>query len=210
MSLPAPNGLGHSLAAARQDAFFTWFHLEPDPALLENAGMGCRWFRPSGESFHALVQLAVRVDEADNIESAILGVDRAFIEPASLRPFARDIVRSFLIWGLPEEARAPMQDRIDEIGQFADGESRFIQSTSAPRWSRRDRPEPASESDWAKAFLGHVERGEGLAGRFHVTFANLNEPLPADVAAAGANATPVPFVEGAPRWLRVEIAALAP
>lgn len=210
MNLPAPDGLGQTLSTARQNSFFTWFHLEPDPALPEKAGAGWRWFQPSGESFHNLVQLALRVDEADNIETAILGVDRAFIEPPSLRPFARDIVRSFLIWGLPEKARAPFQARIDEIGQFADGESRVIQSVSAPDGSRRDPTDASTGSDWANAFLGRADRAESRAGGFHATLANLNEPLPADVASRGANAPPPPFVPDAPRWLRVEISALAP
>ena len=209
MNLPAPAGLGQSLAAARQDAFFSWFHLEPDPALPEGVGAGWRWFRPSGESFHKLVQLALRVDGADNIEAAILGVDRAFIDPPSLRPFARDIVRSFLIWGLPEKARAPLRARIDEIGQFADGESRVIQSVSAPDWSRRDPTDASTGSDWANAFLGRTDRAESRAGGFHATLANLNAALPADVSSRGAK-TPPPFVPESPRWLRVEISALAP
>jgi hypothetical protein len=90
-----------SLSEEQRSGFFTWFHLQPDGEPQPAGSKTCVTFRPSGPAFHPLVRLDVAVRDGDQIVGLELRVKRSFIEGRQ-SSFARDIVKSFLGWGLKE------------------------------------------------------------------------------------------------------------
>jgi len=203
-------GLGQALAAAEAGEFFGWFHLAPDPGAPVPPAPQAAWrfYRPSGARFHAQTQLAARVDREGRVIAAVLGVDRAFIDDASIRPFARDLVRSFLVWALPPAAAAGFAPRLDALGRFGD-EERVIRSASAPAWSFKKLIRAADEDDFAAAFIGAVPRAAGAAGGVRIGLETLAGPLPADVSLP-PSAPGRPPDAAAPAWLRVSVAGDEP
>jgi hypothetical protein len=176
-------GLGCSLAQARQGPFFSWFCLEPY-GQIEDAGTQTRAdsirsrhrFRPSGPSFRSLVVLELGLDPDQVIVTASLRVDRTFIASPRIRPFARDLTASFLRWALPEVAQCALTADIERIGQFCDGQSTVI----VPRgyliqsWLRSLRAlhlEPAA----AEVFIGRRRHARRRIGGTPILFENLQE-----------------------------------
>ena len=170
-----PCGLGDRLSHARQGGFFTWFCLSEvgahDPSAASvDSGHDWRRFRPSGPRFHHLVELAVGLDESGRIEAARLGIARSFIETSSIRPFARDIGKSFLNWALPAEVRLELTHEIRLIGAFADGDSLVIAHPDAPRPRWRD-VIFGSRSE-AAVFAGQRTRSERRIAGTRISFEN--------------------------------------
>jgi hypothetical protein len=167
-------GLGESLQHAQRGAFFDWFHLQ---AAEENAELeqgrrsiqGLTWsrFRPAGESFARLVELELGLGLDNRIERASLGVDRAFIAPPAIQPYARDITKSFLNWILPVPALRELKPEIDSISQFCDGESRvlIVHDSVVPHPTRP--PNPGAAAD---IFMGCAERWAGQIEDTRVVF----------------------------------------
>lgn len=100
-SAPAPAA---DLSTEQKSGFFQWFHLtESCPPVTAGNGQTWHCFRPSGDKFHALVELDVLTDVRGGILASQLGLDRAFIDGGNA-PFARDIAKSYLGWALPDTA----------------------------------------------------------------------------------------------------------
>ena len=216
MSEEAPqSGLNETLAQAQQGGFFRWFHLSQvdesdhvDRIGYPMESTRCHRFRPSGPSFHHLVELELDVDGDSRIEVACLGIDRAFIEKVSIRPFARDIVKSFLTWILPPAAADILGPEIKRIGEFCDGESTVIVHASSvkpswrPWWSKR------SDDSAADAFMGISARAVRTIGKNRIVFENLTEPLPHGVALSRPEICCAVPNQADDAWLRIMITAM--
>jgi hypothetical protein len=206
--------LGASLEEARTSDFFQWFHLAEvregaaiDHGAQQIAGETWHRFRPSGASFHEVVELAVGVDGDERICTACLGIDRAFISDARIRPFARDIAKSFLSWILPADANNALAAEIDAISQFCDGESVVIARAAAvpapgqPRMSRL-------AGGMADVFIGNAAHAEQTIGPIRISFENRIEPLPRGVLPSPkATLRAVPG-KGQQAWLRLAVLTL--
>jgi hypothetical protein len=177
---PSPCGLGDRLSNAQRGGFFSWFCLaavaadepSPDPAVVS----AHQWerFRPSGPRFHHLVELAVGLDESGCIGAANLAIDRSFIEQPAVRPFARDIAKSFLHWVLPTEAAAALHDEIALIGAFADGESVVIGHSDA-LWSHLRQRFMRTHSE-VEVFMGRRAKSARRVGHVGIAFENRADP----------------------------------
>jgi hypothetical protein len=186
-----PCGLGDRLADAQQGGFFSWFCLSAigadEPAAEAAIDPAHNWqrFRPSGPRFHHLVELAVGLDESARISAASLGIARSFIEMPAIRPFARDIAKSFLNWMLPAETAAALRQEIELIGTFADGESVVITHADVPRpgWLHR----VMGRSHEAAVFMGRVKRSKRRVGGTRIVFENRADP-PHDMSSPAAAA----------------------
>lgn len=191
---PHPCGLGSRLSDAERSGFFSWFCLSAasadeaslDPAI--GSAQDCRRFRPSGPRFHDLVELTVRLDESACIRAAHLGIARSFIDAPAIRPFARDVAKSFLNWALPTEAGSALRREIALIGAFADGDSVVIAHPDVPRprWlpGWRDRRHEAA------VFMGRRRRSQRQVGHIRIAFENQARP-----SAPWARAEPPDSVE---------------
>ena len=205
------SGLGTTMAEAQASSFFSWFHLtavddgapSDDPAQ-EIAGRTWHRFRPSGPSFQPLVELAVAVGGDERISAACLGIDRAFIANARIRPFARDIAKSFLNWILPEEACIALAAEIDAISQFCDGESVVITRSATPAATLKGQARSGS-GDMADVFIGNSARAEQSIGPTRILFENLIEPLPHGVSSSGGDALRAVPDGAQDAWLRIAI-----
>jgi hypothetical protein len=206
-------GLGESLQHPQRKAFFDWFHLQ---AAAADAGLeqdrrsiqGVTWsrFRPAGESFGRLVELELGLGLDNRIERASLGVERAFIAPPAIRPYARDITKSFLNWILPVPAFRALKPEIDSISQFCDGESRvlIVHDSVVPHPTRP--PSPGAAAD---IFMGRAERWAGQTEDTRIVFENLPGPMLPGVASNGASLRCMTPGKGKDRWLRISVSGEA-
>jgi len=173
---PSRCGLGDRLSNARQGGFFSWFCLaavaadEPSPVRAFDPAYEWERFRPSGPRFHDLVELAFGLDASGCIGAASLAIDRSFIEKPAVRPFARDIAKSFLYWVLPTDAQAALQDEIGLIGAFADGESVVIGHPDA-LWSHLLNRFTRARSE-AEVFMGRRSKSARSVGHTGIAFEN--------------------------------------
>jgi hypothetical protein len=173
---PPRCGLGDRLSHAQQDGFFSWFCLcavgADEPPLGGQVDRVCtgQRFRPSGPRFHHLVELAVALDESTCIKAASLSIARSLIEQPAIRPFARDITKSFLGWVLPIEAQVALRRQIALIGAFADGESVVIAHPDAPRLGRLHRL--LGRGNEAAVFMGRRTRSKRRIGRTRIVLEN--------------------------------------
>lgn len=202
-------GLGESVQHAQQGAFFDWFHLQAaeENAELEQGRLsiqGLTWsrFRPAGESFARLVELELGLGLDNRIEGASLGVERAFIARPAIRPYARDITKSFLNWILPVPAFRALKPEIDSISQFCDGESRvlIVHDSVVPHPTQ-----PPCPGGGADIFIGRAERWAGLIEHTRVVFENLAGPMLRGVASNGASLRCMTPGKGEDGWLRITI-----
>jgi hypothetical protein len=168
------SGLGDRLSDAQRSSFFSWFCLtavaadEASPDRAIDPAHQWERFRPSGPRFHRLVELALGLDESGCIAAANLAIDRSFIERPAVRPFARDIAKSFLYWALPTEAAAVLQDEIALIGAFADGESVVIGHPDALRSRLLNRFARARSE--AEVFMGRRSKSARRVGHTDIAF----------------------------------------
>jgi len=105
--------MGQTLKTASQTSFFQWFHMRETERRAEEPGEAVR-FRPSGEKFHDLCYLDTLLAGSGEMVGMELVVQRAFIDGRD-RPFAQDLVKSFLREALPEACRDVLQDFMQEI-----------------------------------------------------------------------------------------------
>jgi len=205
-------GLGGTIAEAQAGGFFGWFHLAAvddlaaiDDQAQEFAGLTWHRFRPSGSSFNSLVELAVGVDGDERISAACLGIDRSFIANARIRPFARDIAKSFLNWILPEDACIALAAEIDAISQFCDGESVVITRSSADSTSRSKFDKPRAGGGMADVFIGISARAEQTIGTTRIVSENLIEPLPFGVSSRRTETLRAVPDEEQEAWFRIAV-----
>jgi hypothetical protein len=178
-----PRGL--VLEQARAGEFFTFFQLErtcaPRPTL---DGQFWHCFRPGGEKFRSLVELAVLTDSADRVVSARLGLDRAFVDHATDGVFARDIAKSYLSWSIPRPIPSAAALLIENIGDFPAAGTPMIMRSPQPR------PRGSDSTGGYDVYLGRRRRVDIALERARITFANIDGRLPASEifsADAGAN-----------------------
>ncbi len=183
------------LADERQCHFFAWFHLEPAGEPVPAPGGAWHCFRPEGPAFHALAEVAVRVDREGAIAAAVLGLDRTFIDGRN-GAFARDIARSFLAWLLEPAARQRALPLIANIES--------LRALAAPVLVRGRLPEPPADTTGAYAvFTGERARATVPLNTAELTLANVAGPFPAaDIFRAEPASGPLP---PAPGWLRIDI-----
>jgi hypothetical protein len=206
-----PSPPARTLAAERKGHFFTWFHLDPlgDPV---PAASGRTWhcFRPDGAAFRAFVELDVLIDASGRILQSRLGLDRAFADHPRNGIFARDLVKSYLQWGLAEAAGSEARTLIENIGHpAAAGVPVLIRSDSVP-------PTPGEDTTGGYlAYLGRRASAEAVFGNSKLTIANLNGSFPerqifaADIGTDISTDAPRPHAHQAaqrPSWLRLDIA----
>jgi hypothetical protein len=201
-----------TLAAERTGHFFSWFHLDPlgDPV---PAASGRTWhcFRPDGEAFRAFVELDVLIDASGRILQSRLGLDRAFADHPRNGIFARDLVKSYLQWGLADVSGGEASTLIENIGNLG--------AAGAPVLMHRDSAPPPPGEDTTGGYLAYLGRrasAEAVLGNSKLMIANLNGVFPerqifaADIEtnAIGTDA-PRPNAHQAaqrPSWLRLDIA----
>jgi hypothetical protein len=208
---PFPSPATGTLAAERKGHFFTWFHLDPlgDPV---PASSGRTWhcFRPDGAAFRALVELDVLTDASGRILQSRLGLDRVFVDHPRNGIFARDLVKSYLQWGLAEAAGAEAQALIENIGNPA--------AAGVPVLMRRGAAPPPPGEDTTGGYLAYLGRrasAEAVLGNSKLTIANLDGAFPerqifaAAIGTAIGTDAPRPNAHQAaqrPSWLRLDIA----
>jgi hypothetical protein len=125
--------IGSTLAAAMNQEFFRWFHLEryePPQGLAD--GRTWHGFRPSGEKFQPLVTVNLETDAGDCIIDAKLCLDRAFVEHPKDGAFARDIATSFLRWALSQDQQATLVGFLSELGDLGPNVIRLSRNAPAP------------------------------------------------------------------------------
>jgi hypothetical protein len=208
---PGPSSPARTLAAERTGHFFSWFHLDPlgDPV---PASSGRTWhcFRPDGAAFRAFVELDVLIDASGRILQSRLGLDRAFADHPRNGIFARDLVKSYLQWGLAEASAGEARTLIENIGHPA--------AAGVPVLIRRDSVPPTPGEDTTGGYLAYLGRrasAQAVFGNSKLTIANLNGAFPereifaADIGTNAGTDTPRPNAHRAaqrPSWLRLDIA----
>jgi hypothetical protein len=204
---PVPSPAARTLAAERKGHFFTWFHLDPlgDPV---PASSGRTWhcFRPDGEAFRAFVELDVLIDASGRILQSRLGLDRAFADHPRNGIFARDLVKSYLQWGLAEASGAEASTLIENIASpAAAGVPVLMRRGSAP-------PPPGEDTTGGyQAYLGRRASAEAVFGNSKLRITNLTGSFPQRQIFAAAITTDAPRPNAhqaaqRPSWLRLDIA----
>jgi len=206
---PPGCGLGNRLSLAEQSGFFCWFCLSAvgadEPPLsgqLDGARAGRR-FRPSGPRFHHLVELTLDLDESTCITAARLRIARSFIDEPAIRPFARDIAKSFLGWVLPTAAELALRQQIALIGTFADGESVVIchRDSPRPRWLDH----LVGRGNEAAVFMGRRTRSKRRIGRIRITFENHLQTAQRSIDTDRAGEASSLATAGRERWLLIHV-----
>lgn len=174
---PGPSIGVRKLADERRGHFFIGFHFDPlgEPA---PAGPGRAWhcFRPNGEAFRTLVELDILVDRAGRIWESRLGLDRAFVDHPRNGAFARDLVKSYLQWGLTDPARSPARALIENIAsnvasQTAGGAPTLPHARGLP-------PMPGDTTGCYLVYLGKRTTAEAIVGNSKLAITNLLESFP--------------------------------
>jgi hypothetical protein len=188
--------LGATLDESRRSDFFKWFHLEPSctPASAES-GRAWHCFRPSGPAFRPLVELDLLVTAPGEIATAVLGIDRAFID-GDQALFAADIAKSFLGWAVPLSARGRMQRLIANIADPAAYGGNVLVG-------RNYRKPPPDDTGGYEVFRGRADAKAIDAPGVAVSLVNVAGKLPAQLYGAPAQAAP--DASAGPRWLRIEV-----
>ncbi len=211
-----------TLAEERKSHFFTWFNLTPSCPPVPGADFRI-WhcFRPSGDQFRPLVEVAVQTDANDNVFDRRIGIDRSFIDDQRNSPFARDIAKSFLQWALPEPVSGDVKTLIQRIADLAASGPPIIFGNGAV-----EEPATPDLTGGYNVYLGHSARVALSAGPAGLKLINVPGGLPDGVhstqtegstpvpAAGGANwllegSTPVPAA-GDANWLLIEVTAPPP
>lgn len=122
-----------------ETAFFKWFSFEPTAEATQGDQIV---YRPSGPAFHALVSLTVDMTPAGQPRSFRLAVARAFYDNPQRSPFARDVIKSFLLAIAGSDA-IRLQSLIEEISfrdlrgpMFMRGESPKLSAEPSPAFQR--------------------------------------------------------------------------
>jgi hypothetical protein len=193
----------------RSGHFFSWFHFDPicEPA---PASSGRTWhcFRPNGEAFRAFVELDVLVDATGRILESRLGLDRAFADHPRNGIFARDLVKSYLQWGLSEPARSGARTLIENIANMAGG-AVLMHPSAVP-------PVPGEDTTGGYlVYLGKRTAVEAMLGdstdlgNSKLTLTNLPGSFPDRHVFANRPEEPGPNAHPnahRPSWLRLDIA----
>jgi hypothetical protein len=195
-----------TLAAERKGHFFSWFHLDPlgDPVPV-SSGRAWHCFRPDGEAFRACVELDMLIDASGHILESRLGLDRAFADHPRNGIFARDLVKSYLQWGLAEPSSREARALIENIASpVAAGVPVLMRVGTAP-------PTPVEDTTGGYlVYLGRRASAEIVLGNSKLTIANLEGPFPdRQIFAANPACEPRPGALASarrPSWLRLDIA----
>jgi len=200
---PGSSLRSRKLADERRGHFFSWFHFDPvgDPA---PTGSARPWhcFRPSGEAFHAFVELDVLIDQSGRILESCLGLDRAFVEHPRNGAFARDLTKSYLQWGLDKPADPPARALIENIAQPAAGGVPVLMHARAMP--------PAPGEDATGGYLVYLGKGtsaEVIVGDWKLTMTNMPGPFPDRrifAALDRADEAPPDTRSRVHRWLRLD------
>lgn len=150
---------GDTLAGLTDNGFFNWFNLA---AADETADAGETVYRPTGDSFHALVALVSGAGPSGELRSLTLKVARSFIDGAQ-GSFARDIIKSFLGAVAGPEDRG-LQPIVSEI-QFRDAPGPVLMRGEPPRF-------PAAPSAAFRVMVGGMPSTELDLARLRLTLAN--------------------------------------
>jgi hypothetical protein len=196
-----------TLEAERKEHFFSWFHFDPlgDPA---PASSGRAWhcFRPNGEAFRSMVELDVLIDRSGRILESRLGLDRSFADHPRNGIFARDLVKSYLQWGLTDPAHPEARPLIENIANpAAAGAPLLIHARAMP-------PAPGEDTTGGYlVYLGRRRSTEAILGNSKLTIANLSGPFPDREIFAAPDRSEEPRPSALPNaqrpsWLRLDIA----
>lgn len=184
-----------NLKIEQNSDFFRFFHLvevgAPTPL---GASQAWHSFRPDGLAFHALVELDVLANGDGTIGAASFGIDRSFIDDPRNGVFARDIVKSFLIW----TDRSPSDELKSLISNLADlshSGTMIIMRGAAP-------PSPPPDATGAYAvYLGHSQRAAFTDNGISFTVSNFPGALPAHGMFEPVTAQD----QTKPDWLRLDV-----
>jgi hypothetical protein len=177
--------------------FFRFFHLESTGTTASGAQT---WhsFRPSGPTFHALVEVDVLAGADGAISAASIGLERSFINDSRNVVFARDIAKSFLAWTI----RSPSPPTGNLIANIADlsraGGTIILREPHA-------RPPPPDTTGAYAVYLGRVQRASIADAGLTLTFTNFPGTLPSARIFAADTASPQGAGNGA-GWLCIDVA----
>jgi hypothetical protein len=141
-------GFGETLEQAKQTGFFKWFMLEQTGESAENGGKKLV-FQPSGDRFHDLARVNVKLDGQGHIVGIELALRRDFVDSSSVGIYARDIAKSFLQTGVNPQDQESVANLVSEIDQ--------PKGSSAPVIMHQDavKPAPAGPpSEGYQVYLG--------------------------------------------------------
>lgn len=117
---------GETLDQAKQTEFFIWFHLE-ETANEPQAGNTVVSFRPTSSQFHSLVCVQMTLGGDQRLRSAVLLIQRAFIDHSESFTFAADIAKSFLVAALDEPDLDMVAEAAVQIRGYQPAGSRMTQ-----------------------------------------------------------------------------------
>lgn len=184
-----------NLPTEMKSNFFQFFNLEASCPVVPGEN-GTRWqcFRPSGTSFHALVELDVQTDARGGIIASQLGIDRGFIDSPRNGAFARDIAKSYLGWAIPA-APGDIAILASNIGDMTQAGGQVIMRQDAAA------SVPPDTTGGYAVYLGKTENVALKGPGFTLDLANVVGALPAEhiftPPTAGADPTN--------RWLRIGV-----
>jgi hypothetical protein len=184
-----------NLQTEQKSDFFSFFHLIPDGSPVAIAGaQSWQSFRPSGPSFHNLVEVDILTDKDGTIREARIGLDRSFINDPRNGVFARDIAKSFLTWSV----RDPSPQTVSLIANLADlsgaGSTVIVRDSAAP-------PPPDATGLYG-VYLGPAPHATFTDGGVTLAFTNFPGVL---ASASMIEDKPIsPGTAGGPGWLRID------
>ncbi len=158
------------------------------------------------EAFRAFAELDVLIDASGRILQSRLGLDRAFADHPRNGIFARDLVKSYLQWGLAEASGVEASTLIENIANPA--------AAGVPVLMRRGSAPSAPGEDTTGGYLAYLGRrasAEAVFGSSKLTIANLTGLFPERRIFATAIGTDAPRPNAhqaaqRPSWLRLDIA----
>ena len=116
---------------AKKTDFFRFFHLEEAGTKPAEEDGSVIDFKPSGPSFHDLVDLNVTVQNKA-AQKLILAMNRSFVSGSETLPFAADFAKSFLAFALAEAKSGPIADLTKEIDTWWRSERTFVPVPGSP------------------------------------------------------------------------------
>jgi hypothetical protein len=141
-------GFGGTLDQAKQTGFFKWFMLEQTGESTENGGKQFV-FQPSGDRFHNLTRVNVKVDGQGHIVAVELALQREFVDSSSVGIYARDIAKSFLQTGVNPQDQESLTNLVREIDQLKGSSAPVIAASGAVK-----SPPAGPPSDGYRVYLG--------------------------------------------------------
>lgn len=146
-------GFGETLEQAKQTGFFKWFMLA-QTAESTDSGAKQITFQPTGDQFHNLTHVNVKVDAQGHIVAIELVLSREFVDSSSVGIFARDIAKSFVQTGVNPQDQENVVNLVREIDQ--------PQGSSAPIILHQDAVKPPPSGPPSQGYLVYLGKRDAF------------------------------------------------